>query len=308
MSNDIDPDPAFLDHLEWQLRSELRREARFSRREVAPVWKRLKMATLVAASLLLGGATVVAAERVQQSREAEILAAQTRVRIELQRSRTDLAAKRLAEASTRVEAGIATQAEVGRAEVARAIEQVRLRRLQLDLSELELSGREPRDEIDAPLVAGQDFVTERLQIELEAARVRLAEVERAREWVERMVAGGLASNDELDRNREDAVEPKQQVRAIEGLLELRRNFLRGALQRERAWILAERARSSAALEGLHVRIELARTRLERTEARSAAGAATGEDVEEARQSLLELESESRLMELELDRLQARLPN
>ena len=308
MSTDIDPDPAFLDHLEWQLRTELRREARFAPREVAPVWKRLKMAALVAASLALGGATVVAAERVQQSRQAELLAAQTRVRIDLQRSRADLAAKRLAEASTRVEAGIATQAEVGRAQVARALEQMRLRRLELDLSELELSGREPRDEIDAPLVGGQDFVTERMQVELEAARVRLAEVQRAHAWVERMVAGGFASNAELDRNLEDAVEPRQQALVLEGLLALRGNVLSGSLQRERAWIFAQRTRSTAALEGLRVRIELARTRLERTQARSAAGAATNEDVEDARQSLLELESESRLTELELERLQAQLPN
>ena len=304
MSTDTDPDPAFLDHLEWQLRAELRRAARFKPREVPAVLKRLKMAALVAASLMLGGATVVAAERVQQSREAELLAAQTRVRIDLQRSRADLAVKRLAEASTRVEAGIATQAEVGRAEFARTLEQMRLRRLQLDLTELELSGREPRDEIDAPLVAGQDFVTERMQIELQAARAQLAEVERAREWVERMLAGGFASRAELDRNREDAVEPQQQVRAIEGLLTLRGNFLGGALQRERAWVLAQLARSTAALEGLRVRIEIARSRLERTETRAAAGAVSNEEVENERQSLLELESESRLMELELERLQA----
>jgi len=304
MSTDTDPDPAFLDHLEWQLRTELRREARFKAREVAPVWKRVKMAALVAASLTLGGATVVAAERVQQSREAELLAAQTRVRIELQRSRADLAEKRLAEASSRVEAGIATQAEIGRAEAARALEQMRLRRLQLDLSELELSGREPRNEIDAPLVAGQDFVTERMQLELEAAHAQLAEVQRARQWVERMVAGGFASHSELDRNREDAVEPQQQVRALEGLLALRGNFLGGALQRDRAWILAQSARSSAALDGLRVRIEIARSRLSLTETRSAAGAASSEEVEDARQSLLELEAESRLTELELERLQA----
>jgi|SoiMethySBSTD1v2_1073268.scaffolds.fasta_scaffold707151_1 hypothetical protein len=306
MSTDTDPDPAFLDHLEWQLRTELRREARFAPREAAPMWKRLKIAALVAASLALGGASVVAAERVQQSREAEILAAQTRVRIDLQRSRTDLAAQRLSEASTRVQAGIATQAEVGRAEVARALEQMRLRRLELDLSELELSGREPRDELDAPLVAGQDFVTERMQVELEAARARLAEVQRAHAWVERMVAGGFASHDELDRILEDAVEPQQQTHALEELLALRGNYLSGSLQRERAWIFAQRVRASAALEGLRVRIELARARLERTETRSAAGAASNEDVENARQSLLELESESRLTQLELERLQ--LPN
>src|SRR5688500_7131150 len=149
---ELEPDPAFLDHLEWQLRTELRREARFAPREVAPAWRRLKTAALIAASLALGGATVVAAERVQQSREAEILAAQAQVRIDLQRSRSELAAKRLADASMRVGAGIATQAELERAEQVQTSELARLRRLALDLAEVELSGREPRDELDAPLV------------------------------------------------------------------------------------------------------------------------------------------------------------
>jgi hypothetical protein len=306
-ASDSEPDPAFLDHLEWQLRTQLRREARFAPREVAPVWtRRLKTAALVAASLALGGATVVAAERVQQSREAQILAQQTRVRIDLQRSRAELAQQRLAQATERVQVGIATQSEAEQAELARTLEQIRLRRLELELSEVELSGREPRDALDSALVAGMDFVTRRLELDRQTSHAQLEALTRAREWLEKMAAAGFVSGTEVERNRCEALEPESQVRAIDQLLELRRAYLLGTLQRERVWVLAERARSAAALESLRGRIEFARAQLQRTEALSNAGVASSEELDRSRQELLQLEGESRLLGLELERLDARL--
>lgn len=306
-SQDV-PDPVFLEHLEWQLCTELRREARFAPRTTAsPIWKRVRTAALIAASLVLGGATVVAAERVQQSREAEILAAKAQVRIELQHTRAQFALKRRDEAAARAQAGVATQTEVERADLAQMLETLELRRVELDLTELERSGREPRSELDAPLVSGEDFVSERLQLELLGARARLAEQERAVQWLQRMVERGFAAGSELERARGDAQSCQQQVGAVEELLELRRGFVSGDVARERVWVLAERARTSAALITLRGRVEIARGAVARLEAQASAGVASGTEVDEARQGLLVLDAERQLLVLELERLDARLP-
>jgi hypothetical protein len=301
------PDPVFLEHLEWQLRTELRREARFAPSKAAsPVWKRARTAALVAASLVLGGATVVAAERVQQSREAEILAAKASVRIEAQRSRAELAEKRLAETTARAAAGITTQAEVQRAELAHALESLVLQRAQVDLTEVQLSGREPRDELDAPLVGGQDFVAERLQLDLLGARARLTEQESSTRWLERMAEAGFVASSELERARSEVLGFQGQAQAAVELLDLRRSFLSGALARERVWLLGERARSAAGLGALRARIELARTAVERLDRQAAAGVTSEREVDEARQGLVAQEAECRLLELEMERLEVRL--
>ena len=56
MSTDHRPDPAFVDHLEWQLRSALRRRDRFAEPAGRSVKRGLRTVVLVAVSLLTGAA------------------------------------------------------------------------------------------------------------------------------------------------------------------------------------------------------------------------------------------------------------
>ena len=78
-----EPDSQFVEHLEWQIRSSLRRRDRFALPVPSGALRVARTAALVLLSLMGGAGAVVAAERIQDSRERELLLAQTSIEVDM---------------------------------------------------------------------------------------------------------------------------------------------------------------------------------------------------------------------------------
>ena len=93
--------------------------------------------------------------------------------LELARQRIQLAVEELARVEVRVGIGTAPPLAREQPRLFVAESEVQVRRMELELEEINLSGRESRDDVSAPLVSGRDFVSERLGLEMQIERQRL---------------------------------------------------------------------------------------------------------------------------------------
>ena len=109
-----EPSPEFTRFLEWQTRTELRREARFRPvRRRAPILARwTQMAALVLFSVVLGGGAVYAMERLEDSRAVEVLIERNRLETELAERALGFSAESFGNTVEAQEVGAASAAEV----------------------------------------------------------------------------------------------------------------------------------------------------------------------------------------------------
>jgi hypothetical protein len=231
-----EPDPEYLEHLEWQLRTEVRRRERFPQPAASTTMGRRSALGLAAASFLLGTVGTLAAQRipgpVRVGEEPTVTAAG-------------------GEAVDSVTPDPLLMPAPARSALAELEEEQHERALlRIDERETTASGRPPRDDLSAPVVGERDFVHERLElvraramtgvvdaVEL-ASRFReldTEEADTARWKVELKVANTRALVDKLDKR-----------------LDLRRSFLQGGTPIEHIDMTVERIETEyrlAVLEG-----------------------------------------------------------
>jgi hypothetical protein len=182
------PSDEFVERLEWQIGREVRRR---NREADAPNWtprSRMKailaVLVLMVASMGIGAAVVAAAYEAQGNERRDQLTSGFEQRAELARQRLAIETGELRKIEQNVSIGVASRSDVleGRIKVADAEAQVKS--IELQLEEVRMTAREPRHELNSPLVSGRDFVTSRLRIEMsvpemavELARVRWREAQ-----------------------------------------------------------------------------------------------------------------------------------
>ena len=226
-----DPSPEFTQYLEWQTRTELRREKRFSR--PSPSMPRLtrvaRIAALVLFSLFSGAGVVIAAERIQESRELEIMLDRNRVVLELAERRIATAGEVQERERLLFESGFIPQSEmtatsVWIGELERDRDHLRLDRVEMETARRKVDGR-----LSAPLVGPRDFVSEHLRID----KNHLARIVEARASQEATVRAGYESGRETTAVLLDAQFAARaaldEVARIDARLALRADFLVGRL-------------------------------------------------------------------------------
>lgn len=298
-----DPSPEFLRFLEWQTRSELRRRARFGPHPARrPRGLRLvRTAALVAFSLCSGAGALYALERIQGSRELEVLVEGNRLRGEFTERRVEAARERLAALEQRHREGFVALGEVRSAEAQLAELELAGRHLALDHEELLAAGRRPDRRPSAPPVGGRDFVREHLVLDRDLAQLR---VERRQEDTQaatlRHEAGATSWSDPA-RARLGELLARAELERLDRQLALRAEFRAGLLD------AATCERRAMALDVEHQRTELearadlTRRELERVEVLEEAGSLAGRSAP-LREELERIELELRLTELQLESL------
>jgi hypothetical protein len=220
-----EPDPRFVEKLEWQLSGELRRLNR-SGMLTSPSVRILKIAALVVVSIGLGAGAMEASQQIQESWRAELLQARLEVQLELARRRVELQLEAVEQTRAAVERGVQSSRELLHAEVQLAQVQADQETTELELEEIRESGREPLGEVSSPLVNGRDFVSEKIQARMRAAQLHLntvrAEAERARSLVE----ADLVSSRESQGYSLAVREAELQLQALERRLEVRQAYLK----------------------------------------------------------------------------------
>ncbi len=301
MSDAHEPSPEFLDHLEWQLETELRRKGRFEEPRPARGWRGLRVAALVAFSITFGAAGVIAAERIQESGRRDLLLQRVQVRL----SAAEDCMQFLEEEATRVDLLVDTgRAHQDEAETARGrVEAVALEgaRLRLDLEEIRISGREPSDALSAPRLGGRDFVGERLELELSAAKVRLSRERERAERAQLMVERGVAHHSHFAQAALGVRREELLVAELENRRRLRAEFLAGKIDARDVELAAMREAAVRGFAEAQSRLEHAQQMLERAQALASAGVVSSTELRRA-----EIEHREAQGELELSRIELAL--
>src|SRR5687767_7387851 len=176
MSNQNEPREAFVNQLELRVRSE------FDRRRAAPApyWlpqSKLRFAlaavALVVVSMAIGGAVVATAYEAERGEQRNMLVETFEQRLDLAKRRLALATQQLREEEQRVEIGIGDRARAGEARLKVTEAEAEVKLVEIDLTEIHATGREPMTTVSAPLVEGRDLVSERWRVEVTIPRAAL---------------------------------------------------------------------------------------------------------------------------------------
>ena len=297
MNHNHQPDPGFVSNLEWQVRTALRREQRFSEPVHSRSGGRMQIAALVLVSALLGAGGVVVKDEVQGARQKELLLAQVTADVRLAAAQRDLIRDRLAEAQRMHDDGTVSDRTLREAQLQARQADLHLARLQLNEEEIRASGKAPDDGVAAPLVNGRDFVSERLTLEASMlseqrslAREQLRRAEDLRDAG--MIAADQASQEEMQVRRMDA-----QLQQLTTRMDLRRQVLAGALSGKEAQRQVELTNVETELAALASMREAAQAHLRLTGQRVAAGVAPKSELGEARLAVMEMESRMEILQL-----------
>lgn len=300
-----EPDKQFVENLEWQIGGEIRRRSR-AVVGAHPAWRLARAALLVVVSMAFGAAAMGASYQIEESWRRDLLLAGLEVRVELARQRAQLAAVELQRVQRQFEVGIVDEQTRSMTELQVADARAQVTMLELDLEEVRAGGREPRNDVAAPLVSGRDFVSERIEIEIDVINRRLGlaleELQRAQQRHDIGV--------ETTSNVESLRSGMQRIQAQRGQLGDRLTFRRGFLDGEITAVEAElyvmRSEAERSSEALRSQIMAVATEVERMRSRVDTGTADANALLVLQLGLAEIEAELRLAQIEQQIIQREL--
>jgi hypothetical protein len=293
--------PEFRTHLQWQIESALRREARFASPAGGRI-PRLRAAFVVFAALVAGGMAVHASGELQEARQREQLIETARSEEALVRLRVELARADYQEARRAFEVGTASRDSLQAAEVQlRAIEAA-LARIALDIEEIQMTSAAPRNDLQAPLVGQRDFVRERLTLELGVAQRTLVATEQAADQARERVEVGAAPRAAQLQAEAEIARARARLEQLHETLDLRRRALKGEVKPEELAPALRRVELRLQLERLRREVALARERVAEVQRLVATGQATQLELKRVEVELLEREAELQRTHLEHERI------
>jgi outer membrane protein TolC len=281
------------------LESRLAARARFRpRRASLPAWMPQSRSLLAAAAAIvivvsmgIGGAVVAFAYQAQTAEGRQMLMAAYTQRLQLAQKRLDLAQKFLSDAQTRVEIGGASRLDLRDAQQKMTAARAEVQSVQLQIEEIQLTGREPADQVSAALVSGRDFVSQRWQVDvtvpagaLETEQLRLTEMQQR-------VAVGMADAFDLEASRARVTELRFTLEGLQRKLEIRRQFLNHEIDAALADLRVLEAEADQRVRILTGKVDLSRKETARITARVQVGAAQQLDAAEASLRVLAVEYE-----------------
>jgi hypothetical protein len=299
-----EPSAEFRSYLEWQIQSAMRREARFSEPFTSRL-PRMRTALAVLLALAIGGAGGLATGYAQESRDRDQLLESARTEESLVKLRLDLARAERDQAKRRVDAGTAErQLLIAAEDQVRAVEAA-LARVQLNMDEIRATAAAPRDDLQAPLVARRDFVTERLMIDLATTQRTLSVAEQEDARAQERWKVGLAQRTEVQQADTDLLRVRLRMQMLAETLALRRRAVQGEVKPEEIASALRKLELTQMVQSLRQELELSQTRLDEAKRRFAAGTAAELDVKAIELRILEQQVELRQYQQALQGLGAR---
>lgn len=301
MLKSFEPDSQFVDKLEWQLSSEFHRMSRLrpSAGKVAvPRW--VVAFSLAAGVLLMGVAAIKAADSIKGAWRKKIEIARLETDVKLKRAFLEFKRESASKAETQASLGLIREDEYSAMKLATERSALDLERSLLDLDEVKASGETPRNELYAPAVDGRDFVSERLVIERKVVELDLG-LRRARdERLKHRVDLGLAPHDWLDGSLASTAVQEAGIGDIEKRLDLRKQFIAGAMTAEEVEIQDRMTAAERDLRQAQSTVDSLKKRLESLQAKEAVGMISDTEVQQVQFGLDAAQAQLRLALLEKD--------
>ncbi len=303
------PRAEFVQYLEWQTLSELRRAARFesgppameSPRRLERTRRWTRAAALVIVSTLAGASAVTAADYVQASREQEVRIEQNKLELNLASRRVSDVEEACRRMELRVEEGAAPSSAAdalrGRLDASKFARDI----LQLTGEELKSSGRAVNERLTAPLAAGRDFVAERLALGGLHAKSQLKRLESAANAANASFKMGAIPAAELAEAKLAVALSRSELEHIDHRAGLRVRFLAGEVEEVECERQDRIASASFRVKDLDLQLEHHRALLAGAVAREEAGFSSGES-DPIRSRIDELGVERAVLRYELELL------
>ncbi|MGW8267796.1 MAG: hypothetical protein ACWGSQ_15630 [Longimicrobiales bacterium] len=303
MKENHQPDPEFVSHLEWQVRTALRREQRFARPVQSRSGRRMKIATLVLVSALVGAGGVVVKDEVQEARQQELLLAEVRGNLRLAEMEMELISRQYEQVEERYQGGLVPREAILNAGFALLRAETRLQRLKLDEEEILATGREARDGLSAPLVGGRDLVSERLELDRSVALQEVTAARAQLEHLQERYESGLLGDADLMDGLVPIQQAEARVEELDQRLELRQEVLDGTVTGEEAERQVELSQVRGEMDVLEQAWEGAVMRVRAVEERASQGLLDESQLLAARFHLLQLETRMEVLRLRLEILE-----
>jgi len=298
-----EPTPEFRANLEWQIATSLRRENRFAE-PVTGRARQLGAALVVITALATGGIAGIAAGQVQDARQRDQLTDAARSEEALIRVRLDLARTELEDAQRKFDVGMTGRESLLAAQRQLKALEASLARTQLDIEEIRATSATPRNDLDAPLVGGRDFVRERLNLDLRDAQQELAVAEQAVAQAIQRVETGVAPPTVRLQSESDVAHARARMQQLIATLDLRQRYLKGEIKREALVPAARRSELTLQLESTQREIDLMGARVAEVRNQVEIGQAGQLDVKRAEVELLERQLQLKRIQQELEALKA----
>ena len=283
------PTDDFRDRLEREILLRHRQPATIpATRARAPI-RRARGTAIVGLALVLGATAGFASAQIGRGAERDSLLAAARAEAMLANARRDLARAEVDDVERKVRAGLvdAEALLVVNADLAEA--ERRRNRLAIDIEEITTTGRSPRDDLNAPMVGGRDFVKLRIEADAMAAQARLRAAESAQATVDQRVRAGAASNLTGSAAALDVAMVRADLAVLFEKLSLRAEFLKSgtAIDELTRRLHTMQLRQDAAV--LQQRLGVARERLTLVERQRSLGAVGDVELLRARLEVKETE-------------------
>jgi hypothetical protein len=304
MTGHHEPRPEFVSHLEWQLRTALQREHRFTEPVKSQIGGKMKIGALVLASALMGAGGVVVGNEVQEAKAQEIRVLEAEGRVEMASLELEIVRSQFMDIERMFEVGTVDEESLMEARVMVAEAESALVLAQLDLEELRLTGREPDDELTAPLVEGRDFVAERLSHEERVAQEWYQLSFRRYLRMQELFEIGVVEARDLSEADVAAREAEGQLDLLALRSRMRHEFLAGELTAEAAELDWEAREAEAQVQVLEGVLQTALEELQALEERVEAGVVRDTETRQARLELLRTELELDMARLRLQQLRS----
>jgi hypothetical protein len=187
--------------------------------------RRTRAAAIVGVSLVLGGTAGFASAQIGHDAERDSLLSAARADAMLANARRDLARAELDELEKKVRAGVVAADALVQANAELADAERRRNRLTIDIQEITATGRAARDDLNAPVVNGHDFVKLRIEADAMGAQARLRAAESAQAIVDQRVRAGAASSVTGAEAALDVASARAELAVLVQKLALRAEFL-----------------------------------------------------------------------------------
>ncbi len=183
MRDDVNhlPSAEFRDYLEDEVVRTFRRD-RHSRS--------LRALGVALLCITLGSSAGIAAAQIRDSARRDSLLQSAMAELSLSALRLDLARTVAADISSKVASGLLSPVAASDAEADLRSAEAQAMHAKANVDEIRASSQPPRNELNAPLVDGRDFVLERIRYDLLGAQQRLTAAERALDVMTRRVRIG----------------------------------------------------------------------------------------------------------------------
>ncbi len=184
--------------------------------------------------------------------------------------------------------------------------EARLRIARLNLEEVRITGREPRDEVSAPPIPDRDFVQERLAAGMSITQAALDAAKRRLQDAERRVSIGLAQPGDVEALRGEILALESALRATQQKIAARQAFVGNKYDAALTDLRVGEIEAVRAQQVYAHRLELAKRDKARVESLVQKGLASPVEVTQANVRVLEIEIDLAKAEVELSMIRAQI--